>query len=397
MPKTSEMKSRPLLGGLSWLPLSTGLLTILTCIVTYTIGVLTKHISPILPYVSDAGMHYPESSIFSLCMDVVVALLTATIVVRYLLLSDSVPKHPERLPQLRFMRVNKSSLVLGCLSAVGLAILSNFPEDKNLTVHLIGASLCFLFGVMYSFMHAWISFQTTELCSPYVCITRLALASFSAADLAMVILFGSGLRWYATAENPVLHYRQISAAFEWMLVVLLNIYFMTFWCEFRLIRITPRLYHWTGQSWESIEGASSIGSATPATESLNDEDLEAIQVKGKLMIKIPEEMEKGYYFTPGADVTPQSHHYDNVSDWASKNALYSSIITSSFSNSVLSELLEQSATSQFDDECRISFSHPICFSDLGNPDVMREGGQHTLQSPVTCKEKSASSVSFWTF
>ncbi|XP_041472053.1 DNA damage-regulated autophagy modulator protein 2-like isoform X2 [Lytechinus variegatus] len=226
----------------------------------------------VLPYVSDAGMHYPESSIFSFCLDVVVALLTTTLVIRYYLLAGS-PPELEPKSRLRYRRVNKSSLIVGCFSAFGLAMLSNFPEDENLTVHLIGAIFCFLFGVMYCFMHSWLSFQAwSTITNPYICILRLALASFSAADLAMVILFGSGLRWYATKDNPVLHFRQISAAFEWMLVVKLNVFFMTFSHEFRHIKLFMQLHHWQGNQWEALEG--SIGTATPATASLTDEDVE---------------------------------------------------------------------------------------------------------------------------
>lgn len=276
-----EKKTRPLLGGLSWLPISTGLLAILTCVVTYTIAVLSNHIMVVLPYVSDAGMHYPESSIFSLCLNIVVSLLMTTLVVRYYLLAEC-PLELEPKARFRYKRVNKSSLVVGCLSAFGLAILSNFPlkligseskEDENLTIHLIGAFFCFLFGVMYGFMHAWLSFQGwSTITNPYVCIIRLALASFGAADLIMVILFGSGLRWYATKDNPVLHFRRISAAFEWMLVVKLNVYFMTFSHEFRHIKLFAQLQHWRGNQWEPIEG--SIGTATPATESVNEDDVE---------------------------------------------------------------------------------------------------------------------------
>ena len=72
--------------------------------------------------------NYTLALIFNGSTNFFVVAVTTTVVVRYCLLSDYLPKlQAEPKSRRRYVRVNKSSLVIGCFSALGLAILANFP------------------------------------------------------------------------------------------------------------------------------------------------------------------------------------------------------------------------------------------------------------------------------
>ena len=133
--------------------------------------------------------------------------------------------------------------------------------------------------------------------------------------------------------------------------------------------------------------------------------MQAIQVKGNIMIKMPEDWEKGLYFRAGTSSglspapdnkdSPLAHQYDKITDWATRNALYSSIISSSFSNSFVGDLLDQSTASNFEDECQISFSHPVCFSDIDEWSIVGNRRQSVVDGTQFCSEKSESVIVYW--
>ncbi|XP_072034039.1 DNA damage-regulated autophagy modulator protein 1-like [Amphiura filiformis] len=255
--------------GLAWLPLSMSALGFTTIIMTYMFAVGSGHISPVLPYISDTGIEYPESSIFSLCMDVVSFLLVLTVYVTYHLIGQFVQigEELESGNHLACRRVNNTSLVVGIVAATGLSILANFPEDENLMVHLVGAFFCFTFGVAYLFLHTWLSFKTSpEFCPPFMCFIRLSISSFAALTYVLLILFGTALRWHANEDNPQPYYKKISAAFEWILVVTFDMYFVTFVSEFRRIKMSHIFQHYQGGSWVEFAPLSRSESLTQSEE-----------------------------------------------------------------------------------------------------------------------------------
>ncbi|XP_033646201.1 DNA damage-regulated autophagy modulator protein 1-like [Asterias rubens] len=222
-------------------------------------AIVNQHISLVLPYISDTGVHFPESSIFSLFLDVSAAFFLLTAYVRY----HHVRQFQDRFQEnrlWRFRRVNIAGMMCSLVAAAGLVVLSNFPEDENLLIHLLGAFFCFTFGVAYSLLHTWLSFRTRPNPSPtWICAIRLLLACLGVIHTSLVILFGTILRWHANECNPQLQFRQISALFEWLLVINFNLYTLTFVYEFRHIQMATILRHWTGESWEFM--------ALPADES----------------------------------------------------------------------------------------------------------------------------------
>lgn len=148
------------------------------------------------------------------------------------------------------------------------------------------------------------------------------------------------------------------------------------------------------------ESTRSFDDACPLNAASCTSNRYAIQVKGSIVIKIPEDWEKGYYYSAGARDAPSSgmeppptYQYEKIDDWATKNALYSSIISSSLSNSIISELFEQSGTtSQLEDECRISFSHPVCFADFDDSGIVGNRRQSVLGASQMFSEAKPSNM-----
>ncbi|XP_038078561.1 DNA damage-regulated autophagy modulator protein 1-like [Patiria miniata] len=263
--------------GLAWLPISSAVTSLGTIIVTYILAVANEHIFLVLPYISDTGVHYPESSLFSLFLDVSAALFLLTAYVRY----HHVRQFEDRFQEnrlWRFRRVNRAGLIVSAVAGAGLVVLANFPEDKNLLIHLLGAFFCFTFGVAYCLLHSWLSYRTRPTPSPtWVCVIRLVLSCLGIIHTSFVILFGTVLRWHADSCNPQIKFRRISALFEWLLVVTFNLYTLTFTYEFRHIQMATLLRHWTGASWEFMElpadeAQSVIATGRDVVKQIDDED-----------------------------------------------------------------------------------------------------------------------------
>ena len=64
------------------------------------------------------------------------------------------------------------------------------------------------------------------------------------------------------------HYRQISAAFEWILIVTFNLYFSTFALEFRTVRLSHSFKHYQGGSWV---GFTALPTSEPAVVVIAEE------------------------------------------------------------------------------------------------------------------------------
>lgn len=121
------------------------------------------------------------------------------------------------------------------------------------------------------------------------------------------------------------------------------------------------------------------------------------------MIKIPEDWDRGYYYTAGSrnswsSMTTKDPPYiiDNLDDLAMKNALYSSIISSSFTNMVVADLFEPGLpASPYDEEYKISFSHPVSFSDFEDSGFVGNRRHSVLDATQFHNEKNASELTHW--
>lgn len=78
----------------------------------------------------------------------------------------------------RVSNLNKISVWVGLLSALGVSIVGNFQETNVIIVHLIGAIMAFGLGCVYCILHTSISYKTSPIACPrFVCHIRLVCSA----------------------------------------------------------------------------------------------------------------------------------------------------------------------------------------------------------------------------
>lgn len=167
------------------------------------------------PYISTCGSYAPQSCLFSQICSICSVLCVWVVCVRF--------------QQVRDLgggcRVNTASLVLGCISSIGVSILGNFQQSVVLSVHLMGAFLAFILGVAYFWLQAWLTYKAEPSSDRrWVGPVRMVLCSTSTVlVLSMAVL------------HNVTGFRSEAAMCEWALVMCFFLLFGAFAAEFRHI------------------------------------------------------------------------------------------------------------------------------------------------------------------
>uniref|UniRef100_A0A8C5LK66 DNA-damage regulated autophagy modulator 1 n=1 Tax=Jaculus jaculus TaxID=51337 RepID=A0A8C5LK66_JACJA len=116
-------------------------------IISYVVAVLSGHVNPFFPYISDTGTTPPESGIFGFMINFSAFLGAATMYTRY--------KIVEKQNQTSYFSTpvfNLVSLALGLVGCIGMGIVANFqiayaslisitklewnPKEKNVTLRI---------------------------------------------------------------------------------------------------------------------------------------------------------------------------------------------------------------------------------------------------------------------
>ncbi|TKC48511.1 hypothetical protein EI555_003112 [Monodon monoceros] len=146
-------------------------------IISYVVAVLSGHVNPFLPYISDTGTTPPESGIFGFMINFSAFLGAATMYTRY--------KAVEKQNQTSYFSTlvfNLLSLVLGLVGCIGMGIVANFQELAVPMVHDGGALLVFVCGVMYMLLQSIISYKSClQWNSLSTCRIRMAISAVSSA------------------------------------------------------------------------------------------------------------------------------------------------------------------------------------------------------------------------
>ncbi|XP_056648851.1 DNA damage-regulated autophagy modulator protein 2-like isoform X1 [Diorhabda sublineata] len=224
----------PILFGL-WLPI--------TVIITYSVSVLTEHVRPILPYISDTGTWAPESCIFGIMVSIGAVMWWIISYVRYMHIAEIQEKNDISGPM---KKLNKYSLYIATLSVFGTLIVANFQVTEIFIVHLMGASLCFGFGLLYQMSQVILSFKMFPLIGHKILnlfrlfLTILTAASFMSTSIcgyiSMINFRGEDLtKW--KPDDGGYFYHIISAISEYVLVTATVLHIATFVHEFRDIEI----------------------------------------------------------------------------------------------------------------------------------------------------------------
>ncbi|KAK0054750.1 DNA damage-regulated autophagy modulator protein 2 [Biomphalaria pfeifferi] len=194
---------------LGLLPVSLVLLAAITIGVSYVIAVVNHDVSTVFPYISDTGSNRPESCIFGQFLNIAAFLAFSTMYVRYKAVEAIVHSSND---DHKLRRLNKVSLFFGVLAALGVSIVANFQEGTDVEiVHIIGAGMTFILGVLYCFLQAALSFH---MCPDYngrcICTIRLAISLMSLVALLLTVISA------AIALNEWTSKTHSSNKFKWL-------------------------------------------------------------------------------------------------------------------------------------------------------------------------------------
>ncbi|XP_067855345.1 DNA damage-regulated autophagy modulator protein 1 isoform X2 [Heptranchias perlo] len=140
--------------GTSYLPIVLVIWSCAAFVISFSIAVLTRHVDPLVPFISDTGTLPPERCIFGLMINISAFLGVVAMYVRYKLLKTLNKRKPSINPQL-----NIAALACGALGCFGMCIVANFQETALAPVHDVGALLSFVMGTVYLVLQTCISFK----------------------------------------------------------------------------------------------------------------------------------------------------------------------------------------------------------------------------------------------
>ena len=144
----------------------------------------------------------------------------------------------------------------GFVSAFGVLLVANFQESNVLAVHMVGAMLAFLIGLIYCWGQTIFAYTTRpRMCPLWVVHVRLVLCLVGLAGFLGSEISGfndtppktiENSNGTGTTELPFGHWpsdvagytRHVTATLcEWMMVLAFEVYIATFAVEFRQIEI----------------------------------------------------------------------------------------------------------------------------------------------------------------
>ncbi|KAK5848931.1 hypothetical protein PBY51_008614 [Eleginops maclovinus] len=202
----------------------------------YTFGLTRHDVDIIFPYISDTGANPPESCIFGLMTFISACAGVATIYARY--------KFVEKLSgdsRVVSTRLNKTALVLGLLSCLGMCIVATFQETTVTEVHDIGALMFFVPGVLYIILQSIISYgafpygSSMCVCRARLCMAIIAtLAFFPTVICAFFVKQNTLHRDKNDQDYP---YHVASASCEWIVAFSFIFFFFTYIDDFKLLTL----------------------------------------------------------------------------------------------------------------------------------------------------------------
>lgn len=126
-------------------------------IISYVVAVLSGHVNPFLPYISDTGTTPPESGIFGFMINFSAFLGAATMYTRYKIVEKQNETCYFSTPVF-----NLVSLALGLVGCIGMGIVANF---QDYIYHVVSA-ICewtVAFGFIFYFLTFIQDFQSVTL------------------------------------------------------------------------------------------------------------------------------------------------------------------------------------------------------------------------------------------
>ncbi|XP_037316208.1 DNA damage-regulated autophagy modulator protein 1 [Pungitius pungitius] len=222
--------------GLCFLPAFLVVWSSATFIVSYLIALFRHDVDVIFPYISDTGANPPESCIFGLMTFVSACAGTLTVYARYKLVEklggDSVAVDA---------CLNKTALVLGMSSCLGMCVVATFQETTVTEVHDAGALLFFVPGVSYTALQSVLSYRARLAgSSAAVCRARSGIAALAAVALFPTVIcafFVTQTTLHRDAGDEDYPFHVASAVCEWIVAFSFICFFLTYIDEFKLFTL----------------------------------------------------------------------------------------------------------------------------------------------------------------
>jgi len=200
------------------------------------IALINDHVSPYVPYISEGGGTFPEAGIFSISICISSILSQWILLIRYILVQEMNSYTGNDTNGF----LNKISLAIGGLATVALIVVASYPASTITQVHNSAAGVACVCYVIYLISHTIISFRL--LGRTKVSYFRLVITIGSTVALILVTTFGliGSSQWTADywagkkkpGDKGFVSY-VISASSEWIMALLLIMFFSTFVPEFR--------------------------------------------------------------------------------------------------------------------------------------------------------------------
>ncbi|KAK6190204.1 hypothetical protein SNE40_002124 [Patella caerulea] len=227
-------------------------------LITYAVAVKLGHVYAAFPYISDTGSLPPESCIFGQFVNIYAVIAALFMFVRY----SQIREHYRPVEELggvtpsrrRKLLANKVALVIGLLGDLGASMVGNFQEDAVIEAHVVGAFMAFGLGGIYVWMQSVISYGVTSLngttkccrhirivlCSTY---TVLFILMITFTTISMRLFKGKGNRnpkmW--KPDDPGYDEHLVATITEWLMVVMLSLFFATFYKEFKQVGVKAKV------------------------------------------------------------------------------------------------------------------------------------------------------------
>ncbi|XP_030070905.1 DNA damage-regulated autophagy modulator protein 1 isoform X2 [Microcaecilia unicolor] len=163
-------------------------------ILSYVIAVLSGHVNPLVPYISDTGTNPPESGVFGFMISITAFLGAVTMYAKYKILEKQNEVS-------RFMNPlsNVASLTTGLMGCTGMGIVATFQELAVPIVHDVGALMTFICGVLYILSQSALSYKsapvwnTQNMCHDYAVHLTSAICEWIVA-FAFICFFLTYIR-----------------------------------------------------------------------------------------------------------------------------------------------------------------------------------------------------------
>ncbi|CAI2358184.1 unnamed protein product [Caenorhabditis sp. 36 PRJEB53466] len=234
--------------GLAPLPVLIGILFFGQSFLVYVIAVIKQDVDPVLPYLSSAADHRPQSCIFSIGTNISSVLLAFLVYVRYNQIKGILEQagHDGIV-----MTVNYRSKWFGYASAFGMFIVANVQETAIIPVHMTAAVVAFGGFNVFMILQCYVTHRLTpDITLHQVLYYRLVCTGIGCASFLIAIIYGilashtyhqtypdlpTPRPWNRHFYQPGYGYHQVSAAAEWICAISQIFFMQSFGPEFEEI------------------------------------------------------------------------------------------------------------------------------------------------------------------